>query len=45
MVWGLWVPARSPAAGLLMNPRGQSLVDASYRSMGYRTDKPGVWIR
>ena len=32
-------------AGILLNPRGQSLVDATYRCLGYRTDAPGVWIR
>jgi CubicO group peptidase (beta-lactamase class C family) len=32
-------------AGLLLNERGQSLVDATYRSLGYRTNRPGCWIR
>ena len=32
-------------AGILLNPRGQSLVDATYRCLGYRTNAPGVWIR
>ncbi len=32
-------------AGLLLNERGQSLVDAAYRSLGYRTDAPGSWVR
>jgi len=32
-------------AGILLNDRGQSLVDAVYRSLGYRTDAPGVWRR
>jgi CubicO group peptidase (beta-lactamase class C family) len=32
-------------AGMLLNERGQSLVDAVYRSLGYRTDAPGVWRR
>ena len=31
--------------GILLNERGQSLVDAAYRSLGYRTNAPGVWIR
>jgi CubicO group peptidase (beta-lactamase class C family) len=31
--------------GILLNERGQSLVDATYRSLGYRTDEPGIWIR
>ncbi len=30
-------------AGLLLNERGQGLVDASYRSLGYRTNAGGVW--
>ncbi len=32
-------------AGILLNSRGQSLVDATYRSLGFRTNAPGVWIR
>jgi CubicO group peptidase (beta-lactamase class C family) len=32
-------------SGIGLNSRGQSLVDATYRSLGYRTRKPGVWIR
>jgi CubicO group peptidase (beta-lactamase class C family) len=32
-------------AGILLNERGQSLVDATYRTLGYRTDAPGAWIR
>jgi CubicO group peptidase (beta-lactamase class C family) len=32
-------------AGILLNDRGQSLVDAVYRSLGYRTDAGGVWHR
>jgi len=31
--------------GLLLNERGQSMVDAAYRSLGYRTDEPGIWIK
>ena len=31
--------------GILLNEKGQSLVDAAYRSLGYRTDAPGVWVR
>lgn len=31
--------------GILLNERGQSLIDAAYRSLGYRTNAPGVWIR
>jgi hypothetical protein len=29
--------------GVLLNERGQSLVDAVYRSLGYRTNEGGVW--
>lgn len=29
--------------GLLLNDRGQSLVDAAYRALGYRTNAGGVW--
>ena len=32
-------------AGILLNERGQSLVDAVYRSLGYRSDEAGVWLR
>jgi CubicO group peptidase (beta-lactamase class C family) len=32
-------------AGLLLDPRGQSLVDATYRALGYRTSAPGFWTR
>lgn len=32
-------------AGMLLNERGQSLVDATYRALGYRTDAPGCWTR
>jgi hypothetical protein len=28
-----------------MNDRGQSLVDAAYRALGYRSDASGVWAR
>jgi len=31
--------------GILLNERGQSLVDAAYRCLGYRTNAPGVWVR
>jgi CubicO group peptidase (beta-lactamase class C family) len=31
--------------GILLNNRGQSLVDAAYRSLGYRTNEGGVWER
>ena len=32
-------------AGILLNERGQALVDATYRALGYRTNAPGAWIR
>ena len=31
--------------GILLNARGQSLVDATYRALGYRSDAAGVWMR
>lgn len=31
-------------AGLLLNARGQGLVDAAYRAVGFRTNAPGVWV-
>lgn len=31
--------------GMLLNDKGQSLVDAAYRALGYRTNEPGVWVR
>lgn len=30
-------------AGILMNERGQSLVDATYAALGYETNQSGVW--
>ena len=32
-------------AGILLNERGQSLVDAVYRSVGYASDASGAWRR
>ncbi len=32
-------------AGLLLNERGQSLVDAAYSALGYRSNTGGVWSR
>ncbi len=32
-------------AGLLVNERGQSVIDAAYRALGYRTNAPGAWVR
>ena len=31
--------------GLLMNERGQALVDAAYLSLGYTNKDGGVWVR
>lgn len=31
--------------GVGLNARGQGLVDAAYRAVGYRTSEPGVWVR
>ena len=31
--------------GILLNDRGQTLVDAAYRALGYRTDAGGAWKR
>lgn len=30
--------------GLLLNDRGQSLIDAAYKALGYRSNASGVWI-
>jgi CubicO group peptidase (beta-lactamase class C family) len=30
-------------AGILLNARGQSLVNATYRSLGYSSDATGAW--
>ncbi len=30
--------------GILVNPRGQALIDAAYTALGYRTNAPGVWL-
>jgi CubicO group peptidase (beta-lactamase class C family) len=30
--------------GVLLNERGQSLVDATYRALGYHTDRSGRWV-
>jgi CubicO group peptidase (beta-lactamase class C family) len=32
-------------AGTGLDDRGQSLVDATYRALGYQTREPGTWIR
>jgi len=31
--------------GILLNDRGQTLVDATYRTLGYRSDTSGSWIK
>jgi len=31
--------------GLLLNERCQSLIDAAYKALGYRTNAPGAWVR
>ncbi|MET0274421.1 MAG: serine hydrolase domain-containing protein [Phenylobacterium sp.] len=31
--------------GVGLNDRGQGLVDAAYRAVGYRTSEPGFWVR
>lgn len=31
--------------GLLVNARGQALIDAAYQALGYRTNAPGAWVR
>ena len=31
--------------GMFMNERGQSLIDAAYKGLGYRTNAPGAWVR
>ena len=32
-------------AGILLNPRGQSLVDSAYQSLGWRSNASGAWQR
>ena len=41
----LGVEPNRQGEGILLNERGQSLVDAVYRSLGYRTNAAGVWTR
>ncbi|MEO1100713.1 MAG: serine hydrolase domain-containing protein [Pseudomonadota bacterium] len=31
--------------GLLLNDRGQSLIDAAYTALGYNSKAPGAWVR
>jgi CubicO group peptidase (beta-lactamase class C family) len=35
----------SMGAGILLNERGQNLVDAAYKCLGYRTNSPGFWVK
>ena len=35
----------SAGLGVLLNARGQSLVDAVYRCLGYRSNESGCWAR
>lgn len=32
-------------AGLMLNDRGQMLVDTAYTALGYRTNEPGHWVK
>lgn len=32
-------------AGLLLNERGQAVVDSAYEALRYRSNAPGVWVR
>lgn len=41
MSFGYAMNKHGTGAGL--NARGQSLIDAAYRSLGYRTDAYGTW--
>ena len=31
--------------GVMLNPRGQALVDATYRALGYKSNATGAWTR
>jgi CubicO group peptidase (beta-lactamase class C family) len=31
--------------GLFLNERGQSLIDATYRALGYKNSNPGAWVK
>jgi len=31
--------------GVLLNPRGQSLIDAAYQALGYRSRESGFWLK
>lgn len=32
-------------SGILLDERGQALVDEAYKILGYRTNAPGVWVK
>jgi CubicO group peptidase (beta-lactamase class C family) len=32
-------------SGILLNERGQSLIDATYRALGYRSNAAGCWLK
>jgi hypothetical protein len=31
--------------GMMLNERGQTLVDTAYKTLGYRTNAPGHWVK
>jgi CubicO group peptidase (beta-lactamase class C family) len=31
--------------GVAINQRGQGLIDAAYKALGFQSDKPGFWVR
>jgi CubicO group peptidase (beta-lactamase class C family) len=33
------------SGGIMLNERGQSLIDAAYRCLGYRSSESGVWAK
>jgi hypothetical protein len=43
MSFGYSMNRHGPNIGL--NERGQSLIDAAYRCVGFRTSEPGCWVR
>lgn len=43
MAFGYAMNAMGP--GIALNDRGQSLIDAAYQALGYRSDKSGCWRR
>lgn len=42
LAFGYVMNSHGPGTGL--NTRGQSLIDAAYRAVGFRTSAPGFWI-